>query len=69
MNIHEAANVASRVLGEYAQLLARLESQGGERYTKTLREIEEAKRVIDAHYPPPLGITVVENVKLIERLG
>lgn len=69
MNIHEAANVASRVLGEYAQLLARLEAQGGERYTKTLAEIEEAKGVIDTHYPPPIGINVSEYVRLVDKLG
>lgn len=69
MNIHEAANVASRVLGEYAGLLARLEAQGGERYTKTLAEIQEAKAILDTQYPPPLGISIVEYVNITERLG
>lgn len=69
MNIHEAANVASRVLGEYMGLLTKLEAQGGERYTRTLAEIQEAKAVIDAQYPPPLGITVAEYVRVTEKLG
>lgn len=69
MNIHEAANVASRVLGEYGNLLARLENQGGERYTKTLEEIRKAKAILDAQYPPPLGISVTEYVNITERLG
>lgn len=69
MNIHEAANVASRVLGEYMDLLTKLEAQGGERYTRTIEEVQEAKATIDAQYPPPLGITVVEYVRITERLG
>lgn len=69
MNIHEAANIASRVLGEYMDLLTKLEAQGGERYTRTLAEVQEAKAIIDAHYPPPLGITVTEYVRVTEKLG
>lgn len=69
MNIHEAANVASSVLGEYMDLLTKLEAQGRERYTRTIGKIQEAKAVIDAQYPPPLGITVTEYVRITEKLG
>lgn len=69
MTIHEAANAASRVLGEYMDLLTKLEAQGGERYTRTLAEVQEAKAILDAQYPPPLGITVTEYVRITERLG
>jgi len=69
MTIHEAANVASDVLGQYAELLSKLEAQGGQRYTSTIEKMREAKAVLDAQYPPPLGINVTEYVRITERLG
>ena len=69
MNIHEAANVASDVLRQYTELLSKLEAQGGQRYTNTIEKMREAKSVLDAQYPPPLGVNAVEYVRITERLG
>lgn len=69
MNIHEAANIASNVLAQYIALLEKVEPQGGERYTNTIRQMSEAKAVLDSQYPQPIGINVSEFIRLVDKVG